>query len=46
MNESNKQMERTVPSSIVAEYQDDVRIAQSRVNKLPRASRRASFKFG
>jgi hypothetical protein len=33
VNESNKQMERTVPSSIVAEYEDDVRVAQSRVQQ-------------
>lgn len=32
VNESNKQLERTVPSSIVAEYQDDVRVAKTRLD--------------
>jgi hypothetical protein len=33
VNQSNKQVERTVPSSIVAEYRDDVRVAKSRLQQ-------------
>jgi hypothetical protein len=33
VQQSNKQMERTVPSSIVAEYQDDVRVAKIRLQQ-------------
>jgi hypothetical protein len=31
--ERNKQLARSVPSSVVAEYQDDVRVAQSRLQQ-------------
>jgi hypothetical protein len=41
VNESNKQLERTVPSSIVAEYLDDVRVAKARVQETT-ASRSAN----
>jgi hypothetical protein len=43
VNESNKQMERTVPSSIVAEYQDDVRVAQSRLQQAEAGKSAAEF---
>ena len=33
VEQSNKEVERTVPSSIVAEYQDDVRVAKTRLQK-------------
>lgn len=33
VDQSNKELERTVPSSIVAEYQDDVRVAKTRLQK-------------
>jgi small-conductance mechanosensitive channel len=33
VNQSNKQLERSVPSSIVAEYQDDVRVAKTRLQQ-------------
>jgi hypothetical protein len=33
VEESNKKLERTVPSSIVAEYQDDVRVAKIRLQQ-------------
>jgi hypothetical protein len=33
VEQSNKQLERTVPSSIVAEYQDDVRVAKARLQQ-------------
>jgi hypothetical protein len=33
VEESNKKLQRTVPSSIVAEYQDDVRVAKTRLQQ-------------
>lgn len=33
VEQSNKEVERTVPSSVVAEYQDDVRVAKTRLQK-------------
>ena len=33
VQQSNQQMERTVPSSIVAEYEDDVRVAKTRLQQ-------------
>jgi hypothetical protein len=38
VEQSNKQAERTVPSSIVAEYQDDVRVAKSRLQQATAGS--------
>ena len=34
VQQSNQQMERTVPSSIVAEYQDDVRVAKMQLQQV------------
>jgi hypothetical protein len=34
VQQSNQQVERTVPSSIVAEYQDDVRVAKTRLQQV------------
>jgi hypothetical protein len=43
VNQSNKQMERSVPSSIVAEYQDDVRVAKTRLQQATAGRAAAEF---
>ena len=43
VEQSNKQLERSVPSSIVAEYQDDVRVAKARLQQAMAGASAGAF---
>jgi hypothetical protein len=43
VSQSNKQLERSVPSSIVAEYQDDVRVAKTRLQQATKGGSANEF---